>query len=93
MKLKLNRKTITICSLVLILFVVGYAYNAFISSRYKTFDLDFDDDVSMDWESASDDAIPSDSKGSLSIIESQKEEGLAKESSTFFTEYRMERDK
>ena len=93
MKLKLNRKTITICSLVLILFVVGYAYNAFINSRYKTFDLDFDDDVSMDWESISEDAIPSDSKGSLSIIESQKEEGLAKESSTFFTEYRMERDK
>ncbi len=92
MKLKLNRKTISICSLVLILFVVGYAYNAFISSRYKTFDLDFDD-VSMDLESLNQEIIPSDNKGSLSIIESQKEEGMAKESSTFFTEYRIERDK
>ncbi len=91
MKLNINRKTISICSLVLILFIVGYAYNVFVSSRYKTFDLDFNDDMSMDLESQ--EIIQSDNKGSLSIIESQKDEELSKESSTFFTEYRIERDK
>ena len=91
MKFNINRKTISICSLVLILFVVGYAYNVFVSSRYKTFDLDFDDDMSMDFDSQ--EIIQSDNKGSLSIIESQIDEELSKESSTFFTEYRIERDK
>ncbi len=91
MKFNINRKTISICSLVLILFIVGYAYNVFVSSRYKTFDLDFDDDMSMDFDSQ--EIIQSDNKGSLSIIESQIDEELSKESSTFFTEYRIERDK
>lgn len=91
MKFNINRKTISICSLVLILFIVGYAYNVFVSSRYKTFDLDFNDDMSMDFDSQ--EIIQSDNKGSLSIIESQIDEELSKESSTFFTEYRIERDK
>lgn len=93
MKFKLNRKTISICSLVLILFVIGYTYNAFVNSKYETFDLNLNEDISMDLEGFNEEAILSDNKGSLSIIESQKEQETNKESSTFFTEYRLERDK
>ncbi|MCK9216730.1 MAG: SpoIIIAH-like family protein [Firmicutes bacterium] len=91
MKLKLNRKVISICSLVLILFLIGYIYNAFVNTKYKDYDTGFSEDILLDIEGFNEDF--SEDKGSLSIIESQKEQDISKESSTFFTEYRLERDK
>ncbi len=93
MKFNFNRKTISICSLVLILIVIGYTYNAFINSKQETLDLDFNSDISMDLEGFNDDMDLSEKKSSLSIIESQKESEATKEASTFFIEYRLERDK
>ncbi len=93
MKLKLNRKVISICSLVLILFLIGYIYNAFVNTKYEDYDTGFSDDILLDIEGFNEEMGISEDKGSLSIIESQKEQDISKESSTFFTEYRLERDK
>lgn len=94
MKFHLNRKTIAICSLVLMLFVIGYAYNAFTSSKYETFKLDLDEDLASDFGEFEGTGISTESvEGSVSIVESQKEQDIEKESSSFFTEYRLERDK
>lgn len=94
MKFHLNRKTITICSLVLMLFVIGYAYNTFTSSKYETFKLDFDEDMAADFEEYSEINASKENKEEIvSIIESPKEQDLAQESASFFTEYRLERDK
>ena len=35
---KITRRTLVICSLVILLFVVGYAYNTFTSSKYTSID-------------------------------------------------------
>lgn len=94
MKFHLNRKTIAICSLVLMLFVIGYAYNAFTSSKYETFKLDLNEDFSSDFSEFEETGISKENaEGSVSIIESQKEQDIEKEGSSFFTEYKIERDK
>ncbi len=92
MKLKLNRKIVSICSLVLLLFIIAYSYNAFISSKYKTVDFSYDDDFLADIEGFNEEIDLSENKGSLSIVESQNEQEATKVS-TFFTEYRIDRDK
>ncbi|MDD2481263.1 MAG: SpoIIIAH-like family protein [Lutispora sp.] len=93
MKFKLTRKTVAICSLVLMLFVIGYAYNAFTSSKYETVGFDIDENYLSEFETEDDAAaVISDSKeGSVTIVESNKEDD--KEISSFFTEYKLERDK
>lgn len=94
MKFHLNRKTIAICSLVLILFVIGYAYNQFTNSNFETLNLDLEEDMAEGFEDYDVTAtVVNNKEGSVSIIESSKEQENEKEVSSFFTEYRLERDK
>ena len=94
MKFHLNRKTIAICSLVLILFVIGYAYNQFTNSNFETLNLELEEDMAEGFGDYDVTATVVDNKeGSVSIIESSKEQENETEISSFFSEYRLERDK
>jgi len=96
MKFKMNRKTIAICSLVLMLFVIGYAYNTFMSTKYDTMGFDFDASDLSDLmiEDEVTEVMNDNKESSVTVIESKEmdEEDQDKVSS-FFTEYRLERDK
>lgn len=96
MKFKLNRKTIAICSLVLMLFVIGYAYNTFMSTKYDTigFDIDENDLSEFMTDDDTEEVINEENKSSVTVIESkQGDEEDQDQVSSFFTEYRLERDK
>lgn len=96
MKFKMNRKTIAICSLVLMLFVIGYAYNTFMSTKYDTMGFDFNASDLSDLmiEDEVTEVMNDNKESSVTVIESKEmdEEDQDKVSS-FFTEYRLERDK
>ncbi|NLM43067.1 MAG: SpoIIIAH-like family protein [Clostridiales bacterium] len=94
MKIKLSRKTIAISSLVLMLFVIGYAYNIFMSTKYDTMGFDiYESDLSEFMkEDEVVDVINEGTESSITVIESRDVEDKD-EVSSFFTEYRLERDK
>lgn len=95
MKFKVDRKLIAICSLVLMLFVIGYAYNEFVSSKYETMGFDIDEeDFAQEFPIVEDTAeviSEEGQEGSVTVVESDEED--TDEVSSFFTEYRLERDK
>lgn len=94
MKFKVDRKLIAICSLVLMLFVIGYAYNEFVSSKYETmgFDIDEKDLAEFPIEDDTTEVISEEGQeGSVTVVESDEED--ANEVSSFFSEYRIEREK
>jgi len=96
MKFKLNRKTIAICSLVLMLFVIGYAYNTFMSTKYDTMGFDFETSDLSDYmnEDEVTEVMNDNKKSSVTVIESKEaDEEDQDDVSSFFTEYRLERDK
>ncbi|HHY77473.1 MAG TPA: SpoIIIAH-like family protein [Clostridiales bacterium] len=94
MKIKLSRKTIAISSLVLMLFVIGYAYNVFMSTKYDTMGFDiYESELSEfmnEYETV--DVVSEEKESSISVVESKDEEDQD-EVSSFFTEYRLEREK
>lgn len=94
MKMNINRKTLVVCSLVLLLFIVGYAYNMFTSTNYTSIDYK----INPMEETATTDTIETSMTSSIqtpnvAIIEDSKEPQNPEATSTFFTEYRMEREK
>lgn len=93
MKFKLSRKTIAICSLVLMLFVIGYAYNAFMSTKYEPLGFDIDENDLSEFPAYNDAAevAGNNKEGSVTVVESKGEDDQAV--SSFFTEYKLERDK
>ncbi|MEA4963890.1 SpoIIIAH-like family protein [Lutispora sp.] len=93
MKFKLSRKTIAICSLVLMLFVIGYAYNAFMSTKYEPLGFDIDENDLSEFPAYNDAAevAGNNKEGSVTVVESKGEDD--QEVSSFFTEYKLERDK
>lgn len=104
-----KRKNIVICSMILLLFVVGYAYNMFTTDNYigVNYDLEMDmqnavgEENGIVGEQGSD--IPataigeavSDNKQAASVIEQNAPavEASSSAAATFFSEYKMERDK
>ncbi|HCJ57069.1 MAG TPA: hypothetical protein DHV55_06705 [Clostridiaceae bacterium] len=93
MKFKLSRKTIAICSLVLMLFVIGYAYNAFMSTKYEPLGFDIVENDLSEFPAYNDAAevAGNNKEGSVTVVESKGEDD--QEVSSFFTEYKLERDK
>ena len=96
MKFNLNRKTIAICSLVLMLFVIGYEYNNFMSTKYDTMGFDFETSDLSDFmnEDEVTEVMNENKESSVTVVESKEaDEEDQDEVSSFFSEYRLEREK
>jgi stage III sporulation protein AH len=105
--MQFKRKNIIICSMILLLFVVGYAYNMFTTDSYigVNYDLEMDNPIAGIDEPSSADATTTDATGigeaitvdsqTAAVVEQspQAVEASSSSAATFFSEYRMERDK
>ena len=92
--MQVKKKNLIICSMIILLFVVGYAYNSFTSERLTDANLDLDaqvigtDEMGMPAETAR----TEEAAGPI-VIEDSGGEALETTAASFFSEYRIERDK
>ncbi|HNU80235.1 MAG TPA: SpoIIIAH-like family protein [Bacillota bacterium] len=92
--MQVKKKNLIICSMIILLFVVGYAYNSFTSDRLTDANLDLDaqvigtDEMGMPAETAG----TEEAAGPI-VIEDSGGEALETTAASFFSEYRIERDK
>lgn len=99
--MQVRRKNIVICSMIILLFVVGYAYNSFTSERLADANLDLDAQVAntneaqaMDQgDKMSTEKTGTDQAGEAAVVEDSSNEAIETASASFFSEYRLERDK
>ncbi len=106
--MQFKRKNIIICSMILLLFVVGYAYNMFTTDNYigVNYDLDIDQPSTAEENSDYLNAINGNidtpavaetnpQNPEVAVIEQDPAavETSSKAATTFFSEYRMEREK
>lgn len=110
--MQLKRKNIIICSMILLLFIIGYAYNSFTNGKYisSSMDLNFEETSSLaviDNEEKTENKDVQENKDSKdtkdtgkietenkqATIEVEKEPAVEAASASFFSEYRLERDK
>ena len=96
-----RRKNIIICSMIILLFVVGYAYNSFTSERLADANLDLDAQVINTDEANAVDQVDktaaemtgAEPEGDAAVIEDKSNEAIETAGASFFSEYRLERDK
>ena len=104
-----KRKNIVICSMILLLFVVGYAYNMFTTDNYigVNYDLNLDqinttgeqpgitDMPAADMATTAIGEAASTDKQPATVVEKNPDaiEASSSAAATFFSEYKMERDK
>ncbi len=99
--MQVRRKNIVICSMIILLFVVGYAYNSFTSERLADANLDLDaqitntnEEQAMDQgDKVSIENTGTEQTGEAAVIEDSSNEAIETASASFFSEYRLERDK
>lgn len=99
--MQVRRKNIIICSMIILLFVVGYAYNSFTSGRLADANFDMDAQVintneaktSDQGDNMSTETTGAGQGGEAAVIEDKSNEAIEAASSSFFSEYRLERDK
>lgn len=101
--MQIKRKNIIICSMILLLFVVGYTYNTFTTTRFTdtAFNLDFSgqDEPSAALEKADQqDQVAENNEitemnNDVQIVQERDEKAIEASGSSFFSEYRLERDK
>ena len=99
--MQVRRKNIVICSMIILLFVVGYAYNSFTSERLADANLDLDAQVAITNEVQAKDQgdkvsvekTGTDQAGEAAVVEDTSNEAIETASASFFSEYRLERDK
>lgn len=99
--MQVKKKNIIICSMIILLFVVGYAYNSFTSERLADANLDLDAQLINGDETASSDQVENTSAekagveqtGGAAVIEDSSNEAIETAGASFFSEYRIERDK
>ena len=106
--MQIKRKNIIICSMILLLFIIGYAYNSFTSSRYiSSYDLNFQETSSLnvqDEENNDNTDVKENKDGkdpgtgnkqseTTAVVEIKNDAAIEASSSSFFSEYRLERDK
>lgn len=87
----LKKKNIIICSMILLLFVVGYAYNSFTSEKLTDANLDMDAQVISSEEAQGAEQVDMSAEGAVVIEDSGRE--AVETAASFFSEYRIERDK
>jgi len=95
-----RRKNIIICSMIILLFVVGYAYNSFTSKRLADESLDSDVQMlSTEIEAGDQENITAvEDTGTKQeeeavVIEESSDEAVETAGASFFSEYKLERDK
>lgn len=96
-----KRKNIIICSMIILLFVVGYAYNSFTSERLADANLDLDPQMINTNEAAvfdqeniaTDENTVDIQAGEAVVIEDSSSEAIETAGASFFSEYRLEREK
>ena len=99
--MQVKKKNIIICSMIILLFVVGYAYNSFTSERLADANLDLDAQVINTDETVLEDQVDEISiektegemVGEAAVIEDNSDEAIETAASSFFSEYRIERGK
>jgi len=99
--MQVKKKNIIICSMIILLFVVGYAYNSFTSEKLADANLDLDAQVMNADETASADQVDNmsvekagnEQTGEAAVIEDNSYEAIETAGASFFSEYRIERDK
>lgn len=99
--MQVRRKNIVICSMIILLFVVGYAYNSFTSERLADANLDLDAQLAITNEaqakdqgdSVSTEKTGTEQDGEAAVVEDSSNEAIETASASFFSEYRLERDK
>lgn len=94
--MQVRKKNIIICSMIILLFVVGYAYNSFTSERLADADLDLDAQVISTEEvqgAEQIDIVSSEQAGEAAVIEDSGSDAVETTGASFFSEYRIERDK
>jgi stage III sporulation protein AH len=99
--MQVRRKNIVICSMIILLFVVGYAYNSFTSERLADANLDLDAQVAITNEvqakdqgdNVSTEKTGTEQDGEAAVVEDSSNEAIETASASFFSEYRLERDK
>jgi len=98
--MQLRKKNIIICSMIILLFVVGYAYNNFTAGKLTDTSLDLDTAViETDGSIAKDqgDKMSTEKSkaenGEVDVVTDNNEDAIEATSSSFFSEYRMEREK
>lgn len=99
--MQVKKKNIMICSMIVLLFVIGYAYNSFTSDRLAKTDHDLDAQViNSDKEKEEDyfgkvtDEYPGNEQlGGAAVIEDMGNEAVKTAGASFFSEYRIEREK
>ncbi|HYE09686.1 MAG TPA: SpoIIIAH-like family protein [Patescibacteria group bacterium] len=99
--MQVRRKNIVICSMIILLFVVGYAYNSFTSERLADANLEFDAQVAntnemqtMDQgDNMANEKTNVDQTGEAAVVEDSSNEAIETASASFFSEYRLEREK
>ncbi len=99
--MQVRRKNIIICSMIILLFVVGYVYNSFTSDRLADAELNLDPQViGMDeaagLEQADEAAVAdpvADQDLEAVIVEDSSEGAIETVGASFFSEYRIEREK
>ena len=89
--MQVKKKNLIICSMIILLFVVGYAYNSFTSERLTDANLDLDAQVVGTGEMQGD-GMPAETAGPI-VIEDSGIEAVETTAASFFSEYRIERDK
>lgn len=90
--MQLKKKNIIICSMILLLFVVGYAYNSFTSERLSEANLDSEAQVISTEEAHGAEQSEMISADGAVVIEDNGSEAV-EAAASFFSEYRIERDK
>lgn len=99
--MQVRRKNIIICSMIILLFVVGYAYNSFTSERLADANLDLNAQVinteeakaAHQGDKTSAEITGEKQDGEAAVIEDNSNEAIETASASFFSEYRLEREK
>lgn len=108
--MRVRKQSIIICSMIILLFVVGYVYNSFTSERLADADLNLDAqivDTGEAGELGTDEVMPEDTAnaaqpasaadavpaGEAAVVEDNSNEAIETAGASFFSEYRLERDK
>lgn len=97
-----RKKNIIICSMIILLFVVGYVYNSFTSERLSDAALDLEPqvaDTGVIEDMGVEDAMPADAavaekSDEAAVVEENDNEAIeTAAAASFFSEYRLEREK
>lgn len=88
----MRRKNIIICSMIILLFVVGYAYNSFTSERLADANLESDMQMLGTGEAAVE-STGTKEAGEAIVVEESGDDAVETAGASFFSEYKLERDK